>query len=133
MAWGKAGDISPKGGSAGSMSFIGNEVRIVGNISAGGVVHIDGTVDGDVSCAQVMLGASGTINGNITSDRATLAGTVKGSISAGELIVEKSAQLSGDLCYDTVTIENGAKVDGRLSLRETNVGGELKLVSVVND
>jgi cytoskeletal protein CcmA (bactofilin family) len=135
MAWGgKAGEAGARGGGGGALSFIGSEVTITGNVDAAGDMHIDGTVQGDVSCGQITLGTSGTVRGNITAERATLAGTVEGIVTAGDLIVEKSARLSGDLSYDSLSIEAGGKVDGRLTQRTSATGtGELKLVSVAQD
>src|SRR3546814_12932025 len=40
-----------------------------------------------------------------------------GSIEAKTLIVHASARITGDVFYETITIENGGKVDGKLSHR----------------
>jgi cytoskeletal protein CcmA (bactofilin family) len=133
MAWGGKANEGPARPSGGALSFIGNEVTITGNLDAAGDIHVDGTVKGDISCGQLILGTNGSVTGNITAERATLAGSVEGTVTAGELIIEKAARLSGDLSYDNVSIENGAKVDGRLTQRSANSGGELKLVTAIND
>jgi cytoskeletal protein CcmA (bactofilin family) len=117
----------------GALSFIGSEVTITGNIQASGDLHIDGTIEGDLDCGQLILGGSGRIKGNISAQRATLAGTVEGTVNAGELIVERAAQLHGDLSYDSVSIETGAKVDGRLTQRASSATSELKLVTAINE
>lgn len=127
MAWGsKSGDGASRTG--GSMSFIGSELSITGNISGAGDVHLDGVVQGDVSCGTLTIGASGQVNGNVAAQRATVAGTIEGSVVATELVVEKSARISGDVSYESISIENGARVDGRLS-QKAAPSGELKLVS----
>jgi cytoskeletal protein CcmA (bactofilin family) len=135
MAWGsKAGGDAPVRTSSGSaLSFIGSEVTITGNVNATGDMHVDGTIEGDLTCGQLILGGSGRVKGHITAQRATLGGTVEGTVTAGEMIVERSAQLSGDLSYDSVSIETGAKVDGRLTQRASSGAGELKLVSAINE
>ncbi len=131
MAWGNK-TTETQGGSPATLSFIGSEVTITGNIEAKGAMHIDGTVLGDVNCGQVTLGASGKVSGNITSDRANIAGSVEGTVNASDLLIEKSASIIGDLSYDNVSIENGAKVEGRLTKRSA-ASGELKLVSAINE
>lgn len=130
MAWGaKSGDSTASVRSGNSaLSFIGGEVTITGNIKAGGDMHIDGAVEGDLACATLMLGASGRVTGNIVADRATIAGSVDGTVSAKELTVEKTARISGDVSYANIAIENGARVDGRLAQRGA-AGGDLKLVA----
>jgi cytoskeletal protein CcmA (bactofilin family) len=132
MAWGnKAGDTPVSTG--GALSFIGAEVVITGNVKAGGAMHIDGTVEGDIECGQITLGGSGSVKGNIVADRATIAGSVEGTVTAGDILAEKTARISGDLAYDNVSIENGARIDGRLTQRTTAQAGELKLVSAINE
>lgn len=136
MAWGaKAGEggVARSGGS--SLSFIGNEVTVTGNVNAAGDIHVDGTVEGDLSCASLTLGPSGRIKGNIDAERATVAGAVEGTVAAGDLTVEKSARIAGDVVYAAIAIEAGARVDGRLSQRSTAAKpaavspSELKLVA----
>lgn len=125
MAWGSKGESSVA--ASGSMSFIGNEVTVTGNVKAGGDLHIDGIVEGDLECRSLTLGASGRVKGNITAQKATLGGTVEGSVNVAALTVEKSARLSGDVSYENIAVETGARVDGRLTQRGA-AGGELKLV-----
>lgn len=129
MAWGgKSGTTSgaPAKGN-GVLSFIGSEVTISGNISGKGDLHLDGTVEGDIHCASLILGAGGRIKGNISAEKATLGGAVGGTVNARTVIVEKTARISGDLSYESVSIETGAQVDGRLTQRGGE--GQLKLVS----
>jgi cytoskeletal protein CcmA (bactofilin family) len=129
MAWGaKSGEGNAVRGGAGVLSFIGGEVIINGNVKASGDMHLDGTVEGDLACGTLMLGASGRVVGNITADRATIAGTVEGTVGAKDLVIEKTARITGDVSYSAISIETGAKVDGRLSQRGPATG-ELKLVS----
>jgi|JI10StandDraft_1071094.scaffolds.fasta_scaffold63642_4 cytoskeletal protein CcmA (bactofilin family) len=128
MAWGgKSGGPAGSSGSGGSLSFIGSEVTITGNISGKGDLHLDGSVEGDIHCASLILGSGGRVKGNINAETATLGGTVGGTISAKTLIVEKTARISGDLSYESLSIDTGALVDGRLTQRSGE--GQLKLVS----
>jgi cytoskeletal protein CcmA (bactofilin family) len=131
MAWGsKAGDgtMAPRSGGGATLSFIGNEVTITGNISGNGDIHLDGAVDGDIRCRSLILGNSGRVRGNIEAEKATIAGAVEGTVGASTLTVEKSARITGDLAYESVSIETGAQVDGRVSHRHSTETG-LKLVS----
>lgn len=128
MAWGsKSSDgPSPRSGN-GTLSFIGSEVTIRGNLSGDGDIHLDGTVEGDLACNSLILGAGGRIRGNISVSKATLGGTVEGTVDARTVTVEKTARVQGDLSYESVTIETGAQVDGRLTQRGGDMG--LKLVA----
>lgn len=97
----------------GSFSVLGAEVAVTGNLAAADL-HLDGRIEGDVTCGALVLGADGRIAGSVTADSARIAGAIDGAVSVGALIVERTARISGDVAYQTITIEPGAQVDGQL-------------------
>lgn len=100
-----------------TFSVIGSDVVIKGDVTASADLHVDGRIEGDLSCASLVQGEGSHIEGGITAESARLAGTVSGSISARELVVLKSARIHGDVHYDALTIEQGAEVEGRFAHR----------------
>ena len=100
-----------------SLSFIGPEVIISGDLATDAQLHVDGRIDGNVRCAQLIQGADGIISGNIHAEEARLAGTVEGTVSAATISIEASARILGDIAYDTIAIEAGARIEGRLGRR----------------
>ena len=100
-----------------TFSVFGADIRIKGNVAASADLHIDGHVEGDVSCTSLVQGESGEIVGGVTAESARLSGTVRGTITVRELVVLKSARIYGDVHYDALTIEQGAQVDGRFAPR----------------
>lgn len=101
--------------SGSTFSVIGADVVITGNINATADLHVDGTIDGDLTCAALVQGESSSISGSVIAETARLAGKVTGSITARELVILKSARIDGDVHYDALTIEQGAQVDGRFA------------------
>ena len=122
--------VSPQARTAagGSFSVLGADVTVTGNISAGVDLHLDGRVDGDVSCASLVQGAGSVIRGAVSADSARLAGTVDGSINAKELVIQASARITGDVTYEKLTIEPGGQVDGRFTHR-ANAAPKVELVA----
>ena len=106
-----------KSNSSGSFSVIGADIVITGDISASTELHVDGTVNGDLTCASLVQGEGSSVKGAIKAESARLAGTVDGSIDARELVILRSATIKGDVHYDALTIEQGAQVDGRFAPR----------------
>ena len=104
--------------SGSTFSVIGADVVITGNITASADLHIDGTVDGDITCKSLVQGEKSAINGAVVAETARLAGKVTGSITARELVILKTARIEGDVHYDALTIEQGAQVDGRFAHRD---------------
>lgn len=103
--------------AAPSFSVLGADVAIKGDVAASADLHVDGRVEGDISCATLVQGESSEILGAVKVDSARLAGRVRGTISAGDLVILKSARIDGDVEYDSLTIEPGARVDGRIAQR----------------
>lgn len=113
-----------------TFSVLGADLTIKGDITANAELHIDGKVEGDITCAGLVQGESSAIHGAIRAQTARLAGTVRGGIEVSQLIVLKSAKIEGDVRYDVLTIEQGAHIDGRLSHGLDTMGAETPLTLV---
>lgn len=104
-----------RSGSGQSFSVLGSDLAIKGDITASSDLHIDGNVEGDITCESLVQGETSKIAGSISAKNARLSGHIEGSITCGQLVILKSARITGDVHYDALTIEQGAIVDGRLS------------------
>jgi cytoskeletal protein CcmA (bactofilin family) len=100
-----------------TFSIIGADVVITGNVSATVDLHVDGRIEGDLSCANLVQGAESIVKGAIIAESARLAGTVDGSITARDLTIQSSAKITGDVAYENLTIEQGSQVEGRFAHR----------------
>jgi cytoskeletal protein CcmA (bactofilin family) len=98
-----------------TISVIGADVVIKGDVSATADLHVDGAIEGDIACASLVQGESSRIEGSIEAATARLAGRVRGTINVRELVILKSAAIEGDVRYDALTIEQGAQVEGRFA------------------
>mgnify|MGYP001765042172 CR=1 FL=1 len=105
-----------------TFSVFGADIAIKGDVRASADLHIDGKVEGDVTCAALVQGESSEIVGAVTAQSARLSGTVRGTIAVAELVILKSARIHGDVHYDALTIEQGARVDGRFAPRSADDG-----------
>ena len=107
--------VKPVANGGSTFSVLGADVAIKGNIEASADLHVDGVVEGDLTCVSLVQGESSRIDGGITAETARLAGAIKGTISVRELVILKSARIDGDVHYQTLTIEQGANVNGRFA------------------
>jgi len=114
MAKADRSNLARSGGGS-TFSVLGPDVAIKGDISASADLHIDGQVEGDIACANLVQGETSRIVGSIEAESARLAGQVSGTIAARELMVLRSARIDGDVQYESLTIEQGATVDGRFA------------------
>ena len=100
-----------------TFSIIGTDVVITGNVAATVDLHVDGRIEGDLTCANLVQGQESSIKGAIVAESAKLAGKVEGSIVARDLVIHASARITGDVTYENLTIEQGSEVDGRFAHR----------------
>src|SRR5256885_13492670 len=67
------------------LSIIGAGMRVVGDISADGVVKIEGSVNGTVRAAkQVLVARGGEVEGDVVSREAIIGGEGRGAVYAEE-------------------------------------------------
>lgn len=103
-----------------TFSIIASDVEIVGNLTARVDLHIDGKVQGDVTCGSLVQGEGSVIAGKVTAEAAKLSGRVEGSIEANDLVIEASARIIGDVVYNNLTIAPGGQVEGKFKHKSSN-------------
>lgn len=94
-------------------SIISENSKVNGDIISDGIIHVDGQVEGDISCDELIIGIKGTVLGSVTAANLQLYGVLNGKANADNLFIAKSARLIGDATHNTIAIEPGAYVDGR--------------------
>jgi len=100
-------------------TVIGKETKIKGNITAGGSIRIDGTLEGDLAAAgHVIIGESGVIKAAIKAKSVTVAGTVTGNLDVIErLELLPTAKIHGDIVAGVLVVGEGAVFTGNCIMR----------------
>lgn len=93
-------------------SIISENARLKGDIISDGIIHVDGHVEGDISCDELIIGIKGSIIGSVNANSLHLYGSLNGRASVDNLFIAKSAKLIGDATHNTIAIEPGAYIDG---------------------
>ena len=99
-------------------SIISADMNVSGDLSGDGVMQIDGTVNGDVRCAEVTIGRGATVSGHVECDTVHVHGTVTGEIRARSVSLSASARVTGDILHEELSIEAGAYMEGQLLRRD---------------
>jgi cytoskeletal protein CcmA (bactofilin family) len=97
-------------------TVIAEGLKIIGNVSADGVVEVNGQVDGDLHCTSLIVSPKALISGGIKARSVVVNGKVDGPISGEDVILRSHAFVTGDIQAQSLSIERGAHFDGR-SLR----------------
>ena len=99
-------------------STIGEDLRITGNVSSKGEIHLDGEVHGDVSCVALVLGESATLEGNVTAEDVVIRGRLIGSVRGLRVTLQAMSHVEGDIYHQSLALEQGAFFEGRSSRTE---------------
>jgi len=97
-------------------SLIGKDLSIEGptiTIRCKGCLRVNGTIQADLHCVELIVGEQAVINGSIAADDVRIFGTVTGAVTGSQVIVHSSARVDGDITSQSLTIEAGASFDGR--------------------
>ncbi len=93
-------------------SIISADLTITGNLVSEGEIQIDGTVNGDIKTATLLIGESAHIRGEVHATRVRVHGHVDGQITANSVTLAKTAHVAGDVIHEDLSIEKGAFLEG---------------------
>ena len=100
-------------------TVIDEGLKIVGNVTAEGLVEIKGHIEGDLHCSSLLISPKAHVSGAIVAERVIVNGSVAGPIQGGAVILKSHAHVVGDIQHQSLAIESGAYFDGR----STQTGG----------
>ena len=112
-------------------SIISVDLRIVGDLSSDGEIHIDGCVDGDIRSTTLLVGETAVVKGEIVADTVRVHGTINGQIKASTVELASSAHVNGDIHHENLLVERGAFFEGhcrRIDDKKEAAEGRINLV-----
>ena len=74
----------------GAGTIISSDLTIIGNVVSKGQVTLDGTIQGDMHCASLVVGENGEIDGGIIANEVVVHGRVTGAIRGDRVYVAKN-------------------------------------------
>lgn len=93
-------------------SIISGDLVITGDLSSAGEIQIDGRVDGDIHCASLIIGISGSVTGEVKAEKLRLHGSVNGHVTAKSVFLASTARIMGDIDHESLAVEPGAYMEG---------------------
>ncbi len=109
-----AAALQPKkpAGRNGAPSIISADLTVTGTLASAGDMQIDGNIDGDVRCANLVVGESATVRGEIVAEDVVVRGKVEGSIRARKVQLCTTCKVDGNILHETFAVESGALFEG---------------------
>ena len=89
---------APESGTL-SISTIGEELTITGNVTSKGELHLHGQVQGDIRCVALVLGENARFEGNVVAEDVIVRGLLIGSVRALTVRLEANSHVEGDLFH----------------------------------
>ena len=104
----------------GALSIIGPGMRVVGDITADGVVKIEGTVVGTVRAGrQVLVAKGGEVEGDVVTREAIIGGEVRGTVVAEERVeIQATSDVHGDIASRRLLVHEGGEINGVVRMGE---------------
>ncbi len=122
--FGKKGGKKKSGASSG-LTVLTRGTVFEGELVSEGDIRIDGSVSGKIDCrAAVIIGREGSVEGEVSTVDMRVAGSFRGNADVkGELHLEPSASVDGELVVSALDVEDGAKLNGRVLMKQEGAPG----------
>jgi cytoskeletal protein CcmA (bactofilin family) len=98
-------------------SLLAADLVIDGDVTSDGPVDVHGKIVGSASAPEVVVAATGRIEGTVSAHDLSVLGFVSGSVSARQIQLSPSAVVHADVLHERIVIEAGAELEGRLQRR----------------
>ncbi len=102
-------------------TVIAKGLKIVGSVTAEGLVEVNGQIEGEIHCTSLVIARGAHVNGTVAAERVVVDGKVEGPIQGGDVLLKSQANVVGDIHHQSLAIERGASFEGRsIKVRPTN-------------
>ena len=117
-ARGRRGAATPATSEAAGIVVLGPRDSLVGTLVVDGDVHIEGTLDGEVSATgEVAVASTGTARARITARDVVVAGNVEGTTVASDLVaLSDTASFAGEITTGRLRVDEGATLNATVSM-----------------
>jgi cytoskeletal protein CcmA (bactofilin family) len=96
-----------------SVSVIGPDLIVTGNLETNGVLQVEGDVQGDIYAARIVVGEQARVVGDLLADDVVVGGVVQGSIRANSVTFRTGSHVEAEIHHRKLIIEQGAFFEGK--------------------
>ena len=127
---------APSGGTGpgGLTAFIDQGSEFEGKLSFKDTARIDGNFQGEISSENTLIiGESGIVGANAGAKTIAVSGTVEGDLSAStKVVLHKTARIHGNIQAPSLVIEEGAMLQGKVSMGGAKGSGAANKVKPIH-
>ena len=95
--------------------MLGEGVKFSGTFSVPDVASISGTIEGELTARQILVGATGILKGKVSADVIDVRGEIHQDLTSNKsLFIRSTGKVTGNINYVEIEIEKGGTVQGNL-------------------
>lgn len=103
--------------SIGFDTVVGANCTIEGTLRSDANIRLDGTFTGTLEITgNVLVGETANITADINARNISIAGAVRGNVTGKKVQLLRTARVWGDITATTLATEEGAFIDGKISM-----------------
>jgi cytoskeletal protein CcmA (bactofilin family) len=98
---------------------LGPRDSLIGKLTIAGDLHVQGTVEGELAASgDIQVDSSATVKASLDGRNVTVEGQVQGNVTARRrLTLAGSGALNGDVRVSRLSVEDGAMINGNISMQ----------------
>lgn len=104
---------SPVSSSRG-LSTLSSDLQLEGLVTGAGDLQVDGQIKGEVRVGRLIVGETGSIEGNVSADYVEVRGRIVGAVTGKQVKLTSTAYVDGDITAEQLSIDIGAYFQGRV-------------------
>ena len=116
------------------VSNVADKLRDGNDLLSNDTIVLNERLDANLFCrGDITIGSDGILSGDIISEVCISSGTIQGNISAiQKLDVKSSAIINGNIQAPVLNIEEGAVINGRVTVKQENAAIRVDLMNKLN-
>jgi cytoskeletal protein CcmA (bactofilin family) len=94
---------------------VGEGVKLTGNFVVPDIASISGTIEGELTAREILVGSTGVLKGKVTADVVDVRGEIHDNLTANKsLFIRSTGKVIGTVQYAEIEIEKGGDLQGNL-------------------
>lgn len=111
-------------------TVLGASTVLNGKFSSKGNVRLDGEFTGTLDITgNILVGETAKINADIDARNISIAGAVRGNVIGNKVQLLRTGRIWGDIKANALTIEEGAFIDGKITMQGKDAPKALETVA----
>ena len=112
-------------------TILGASATLKGDLKSQANIRLDGTFEGALEIdGNVLVGETAKITADIHAKNVSIAGAVRGNVSGKKVQLLRTARVWGDISASAISTEEGAFIDGKITMVAHDAAQSFNLAAV---